>query len=236
MRIAFAAGLVCATLALVSCKQRDYARDSDVKSSSSRVNPLAFNAFEIWRDNKGNDILNYPQDWDVAQGSVAPDSIFYVDMDEFWTSKDLGSRFIGVPTPGPRVLFEKILEYPGIPNRRPLRLKFTSQFGKMTQAEARQYCKNEMKGRLPTARELFDFCATGIPGVQYGSYTPRNYPSSARCYSAEGLWSASVNTKSRDLGWFFYGHGGYLNGDYSRIAQHGVRCVVDESLEPGTIE
>jgi hypothetical protein len=45
----------------------------------TQVNPKAFNAFNIWRDGNGAEILDYPLGYDVQDGPPTPDGVFYVE-------------------------------------------------------------------------------------------------------------------------------------------------------------
>jgi hypothetical protein len=251
MRILFVAGLACAACALVSCRSREY-NQSQVKSSEgdasvtkqppkgvTQVNPMAFNAFNIWRDGNGAEILDYPQGYDVEQGSTDPDGVFYVEEAEYWDRK-WGSgvpteKFIGVPTAGAKVVND-VLEYP-VRNGKQLKLKFAEMSEKkMIQVSkdpdvlnAVTYCKNQGL-RLPTVRELFDFCAAGVTEPNYGpKHKKDSYPPTERCREKRFLASASVDSAHRDAVWTFFGATGEFPGNNTyRSGPYGtsnVRCV-----------
>jgi hypothetical protein len=96
----------------------------------------------------------------------------------------------------------------------------------MTHLDAVAYCKNQGL-RLPTVREIFDFCAAGVTEPNYGrpNYDSEKYPSTARCWMAS-LWSAPVNSSLRSMAWTFNGNYGYVYyGSFrSRPDAHSV-CV-----------
>jgi hypothetical protein len=189
-----------------------------------RVNPNAFNAFNIWRDGQGSEILDYPQGYDVESGSIPPDGVFYVQESEYST----GRSFIGVPTEGAKVVND-VLEYP-IKNNKWLKLKFTDiSEEKMQHRDAVSYCKHQGL-RLPTVREIFDFCAAEVTEPSYGSgFKWARYPNTARCaWSAP--WSASVLSDEKDgnsYAWLFSaGNGTAANVSRSPYGNpHDVRCV-----------
>ena len=153
--------------------------------------------------------------------------MFYVEEAAYW--KD--DKFMGVPTAGAKVVND-VLEYP-VKNGKQLKLKFTKVSEKeMKHLDAVTYCKNmEPIGdwRLPTERELFDFCAAGVTEPNYGpNFKRKKYPFNARCGRPEdgwlAYWSASVNSYKRHLAWQSNGFDGSVNY-YLRYKAYGVRCV-----------
>jgi hypothetical protein len=184
----------------------------------TQVNPMAFNAFDIWRDEKGVEILDYPLGYDALEGAATPDGVFYVDRESYWDKK-----FTGVPTKGAKVV-DGVLEYP-LKNGKQLKLKFAKATRLyMSHMEAVQYCKNNGK-RLPTVREIFDFCAAGVTEPNYGpDFKVDRYPSTARCYEDGGGWTTSVYSADREDIWLFHFRGGTLYR-YVRDGLAYVRCV-----------
>jgi hypothetical protein len=186
----------------------------------TQINPKAFNAFHIWRDGQGSEVLDYPQGYDVATNSgTVPDGVFYVEVAAYWKRAD---EFSGVPTEGAKVVND-VLEYPS-KNVKQLKLKFTKiSEKKMSHSDAVTFCKNQGL-RLPTAREIFDFCAAGVTEPNYGpNFKYGRYPQTARC-GQNTLWSASVYSSFRNNAWLFYGNNGVVS-NYDRYVSYGVRCV-----------
>ena len=230
MRILFAVGLACAAFALVQCTplkslqstaksaEDDGSIGSNPPEGVTQMNPKAFNAVNIWRDGQGSEITDFPQDYNDVIGSTTPDGVFYVEDAVYWT----GRKFTGMPTEGAKVAND-LLEYP-TQNGKKLRLQF-SQISeqKMPHAEAVTYCQSRGL-RLPTARELFDFCAAGVPEPNYGSNFERGkYPLTARC-AGGFIWSASINAVHRSYRWMFSGHFGDTFS-VIRTDPYSVRCV-----------
>jgi hypothetical protein len=114
---------------------------------------------------------------------------------------DQKKNFVAVITAGATVE-GNTLNY-GINERtnRELKLVFSDILPEKTQFEAQADCGSK-KMRLPTAREIFDFCGAGIPELNYGpdySKQMNRYPVTARCGKDSGagigtitLWSVSV--------------------------------------------
>jgi hypothetical protein len=133
-----------------------------------------------------------------------------------------------VPTEGAKVVND-VLEYP-VKNRKQLKLKFTKiSEQRMAQFDAPAYCKNQGL-RLPTVREIFDFCAAGVTEPSYGpNYQAGKYPSTARC-GHTWLWSASLDPSYLRYAWRFASYIGSVAVDdrgYSipRDVPVHVRCV-----------
>ncbi|MEI8028100.1 MAG: hypothetical protein WCI18_17260 [Pseudomonadota bacterium] len=232
MRILFALGLTCAACMMVQCKTGEINYGSEVKNATEgdgvpQVNPKAFNAYNIWGDGNGTEILDYPQGYEVPSGRTNPDGVFYVHQNMF--RGGAYNDFIATPTDGAKVV-NNVLEYP-VRNGRQLKLKFTqiSENG-MSHDLAVAYCKDQ-KQRLPTIRELFDFCAAGVVEPNYGdSFRKGKYPSTARC-GESFLWSASLNSNRLSEGWRFIRDEGivdfvYRSGPY--VVPFKVRCVGSE--------
>lgn len=237
MRILFVAGLACAACALVQCTPRKFNAGSDVKgtgdtasmekdpATGTQVNPKAFNAYNIWRDGKGTEILDYPAGYFVPEAYPAghPDGVFYVEGYSYWKRiPDWGvPKFIGSVTEGAKVEGD-LLTYP-TKEGRSLALKFSApaEIGMeyMTLRGAVQYCK--AKGlRLPHIQELFDFCAAGTAKNSEGTYRDN------RCQE-KWWWSASLGSTYDSGPWQFKGDYGYVNTGLRSLG-HGVRCVSGE--------
>jgi hypothetical protein len=187
----------------------------------TQVNPKAFNAFNIWRDGQGVEILDYPNGYDAKGDPTTSDDVFYVETKYFGDGK-----FKAVPTKGASVV-QGVLQYP-IQNGKQLKLKFSEvSVEVMSHQVAVQYCKD--KGtRLPTIRELFDFCAAGVTGPNYGpDFRNGWYPSTGRCYGKDGKihWSASVDSYYRGRAWQFGSDGGYASETIRHLGIGVVRCV-----------
>jgi hypothetical protein len=180
------------------------------------VNPKAFNAFLLWRDGEGTPILDYPTGYDVLEGKIDPDGVFYVDPKMYWFN---GNMFIKSVTEGAKVEGD-LLTYP-TKEGRTLALKFSASAEKLMHHEdAAQYCKAAGL-RLPHIQEIFDFCAAGTEKSEEGLYADN--------FCAGRLfWSASVSSYDRLYAWLFSGEYGSVDS-YNRYARsgvvNGVRCV-----------
>jgi hypothetical protein len=186
--------------------------NKDDVCKGTQVNPMAFNAFLLWRDGKGTSILDYPAGYERHEGKIDPDGVFYVASSTYWQN----DKFIGSLTEGAKVEAD-LLTYP-TKEGRTLALRFSAPAEKkMTHANAVQHCK--AKGlRLPHIQEIFDFCAAGTAKNAGGYYTNN------RC--ADRLfWSASVNSDDRNYAWQFGGYYGYVDSIVDRGIDYGVRCV-----------
>jgi hypothetical protein len=191
---------------------------------------VPFNAYNIWRDGGGEAVLTYPDDFDVREGQARTDGFHFVEWSEFWgkTKED----FLGVPTTGVTVKKDTLVYPPNEKSGEILKLRFTSEtFRHFGFDKARSYC-SERGMRLPTIRELFDFCTAGLVGANYGPgfdelYT---YPEKAQCYR-KGYWSTSLVSETRNVVWTFYGE----KGTAEPSARFGssvmkVRCVTNPSV------
>jgi hypothetical protein len=177
-----------------------------------------FNAFDVWRDGVGTPFVDYPAGYFSTAGEISPEGVFYVDGGEYWS----GSKFLGIPTFG-AVVEGNTLVYPS-KNGKQLKLKFFDLSSKeMSHKDAAEYCRSQGV-RLPTARELLDFCGAGVTEPNYGpSFREDKYPRTARC-GRQNLWSASVGSNYRGSAWRFYGAHGTVNASF-RKNTYGVRCV-----------
>lgn len=236
MRILSLTGLVVIAGFLVQCKPRQFNDNSAVKESvtntSGQVDPKYFNAFDMWEkgDQSGSLRDTYPTDYKLMEGSRSSDNIFYVAYKEFIPNPN--SFFGGKPTVGARVegpvlgepkkkaaKAEGVLIYPE-KNGRTLRLKFSalSERG-MYHDEARDFSAPEKGLRLPTARELLDFCTAGLTPNKEGKSEQH------RCGFLDSTWTASVLADSISSAWVFNGYI-YELGQTDRENPVNVRCVV----------
>lgn len=176
-----------------------------------QLNPKAFNSFNIWLSGQGTEIVDYP----AVYGDMDPkpeDGVFFVSTYKFWAD----GKTIGVPTERAKV-YRDVLEYP-VRNGKQLRLKFAAlEQMKMKQANAVQHCKRQGL-RLPTARELLDFCYAGISSDVSGRF-PQN-----RCNSGK-IWSASLLSNAPGEAWLMGGTDGAISAANINAAECGVRCV-----------
>jgi hypothetical protein len=176
-----------------------------------KVKPLAFNAFNIWRDGAGTPVFNFPAGYEVHGGYSDSDGVFYVSMKTLWHN----GNFLGSVTEGAKVEGD-LLTYPKNDGQS-LALKFSAPAEKkLTHAEASQYCKDRGL-RLPHFQEIFDFCAAGTPKDNNGRY--RNN----RC-GKSSWWSTSLPTVDLAEALQFSGYDGYVYR-YSRNNYNDARCV-----------
>lgn len=229
---------------LASCKSREFtnageAVNTTASADSEQVNAKAFNAFDLWRDGRGSEILEYPAKYGNPDGNrVTVDGIFYVSLLDYWQNcqlEDCGdykpkfpgstrTRFKAVPTEGAKVV-DDVLIYP-VRHGKQLKIKFekTPEKGKVHR-DAVEDCKRRGL-RLPTIRELFDFCAAGVTVANYGpNWSDSEYPEfGSRCGNKLIYWSVSKDEMSGSYGLMFYhgtvGLGQGLNNRFGRY-----RCV-----------
>jgi hypothetical protein len=201
--------------------------------SKMQVDSDGFDAFLVWRDGRGlngtNGVFDYPARYKLVDfGETRADSVFFDKFEEYFKDGRLSSK----PTSGAIVtgsIVSKrnasgVLWYP-LREGRSLNLSFTSRTAGATRHEtARVYCK-EIGGRLPTIRELFDFCAAGTEINKKGLFT------SHRC-TDDCVWSASIDADAQGNAWLFSGYVG-IPGIRSRISEFcRVRCVESPYLQP----
>jgi hypothetical protein len=221
MRKLFATAL-CGVALLTSCKARDFNNASSVKEGDAaikQVDAKAYNAFPIWQTGSEARVLRYPTVWAVENGRATPEGAIYVANEEFYA----GSQFIAIPTKGSKVMND-VLEYPVLGGRQ-LKIKFVKKFRyQTTHVNAPSLCEGEGM-RLPTIRELFDFCAAGVSEQVYGPNFVSNYALHNSLCPEEKYWSASVrNINPSVSGWLFYARGGYASPDL-RNANAFFMCV-----------
>ena len=208
-------------------KSQEVIAPSPSLSVVTQVNSKAFNAYNIWRDGQQAEMLDYPQGWEQSSGvDTSPEDVFTVAMIKYWSNDPNYPRpIMGIPTEGASVV-DDVLEYP-VRDGKQLKLKFEAKaIESMTHYKAAQYCK-DLGLRLPTVRELFDYCAAGVKEPNYGPNFQLNYPSTARCWTpvVTMYWSASVVSDDREYAWVFEARKGYVN-TWDRASTYGrVRCV-----------
>ena len=183
-------------------------------STARIVDPVAFDAFLLWQNgaglNSGKGVFNYPTSYDViSEAPVAADGVFYTSWFGPGPQPTVGAivkgqienaqtmdKNIAYPTydsttgwtRGLAADMTGILAYPNS-NGRQLEIKFdVLSTQRMKHSEARKYC--EAKGqRLPTIRELFDFCTAGTAPTSGNA--DDLYYNSSRCFNQD-IWSASL--------------------------------------------
>jgi hypothetical protein len=151
------------------------------KVTKEKVDAKAFNAYVISRDGTKIAVYDYPSGYGEYGPATAPDEIFYVD--NFKPKTDLGAA-----------VNHSKLSYRGYERDLDLRFSSPSMFAR-NHAEAQKYC-SEQGARLPTIRELFDYCTAGTKEATYGDYPNQ------RCGQV-AIWSASVKSDNRKLAWMF---------------------------------
>jgi len=187
-------------------------------TGTQRVNPLAYNAFVLWRDGPAPELLALPAGYQARKtGSVAPDEVFYVAG-----PGGLLAKYPEPVTPGATVT-GNILEYPANGGRT-LRLKFgeildANADGKIDAGDnvpagvTEALCRADGM-RLPTARELYDFCTIG-------GAARCNLPGTTSWLNEQGV--ATVSLVAGDLaGMWVQGREVY---SYYRNTTLKVRCV-----------
>jgi len=216
-----------------SCKPRAF-NSAETKSSMGQgsagdVNAMAFNALKIWNGETASDgsqvkeTLEYPThplSYQSHQGKPDADEVFYSAGNEYVPavitppSATGASAEMGYPkiqlTEGLRVERDgedEILVYPvNKKSGKSLRLRFTKEDSQVTNQEAAvKYCSSKNM-RLPTSREVFDFCTAEIPGLLNGKYYAAKYPETGRC-AERFVLSATVNANRlthsfRFEGWY----------------------------------
>lgn len=226
MKLVLLAGCVSASLLVVSCKSRELGGSSAPSSTTTgtALKPPPFNAFQLWESGgQGVSFTQYPPSYEVLQGATEADGFFFVSKEGYFADVEAvpgSARFTGTPTAGASVnAAGDTLTYPADANQgrtQELRLTFSEPSGElMSQVEAAKHCTGKL--RLPTARELFDFCAAGTTPNAQGQF------SASRC--AQGwLWSASVSSAVRGFAWAFTGELGTVS-ILDRSERRAVRCV-----------
>jgi hypothetical protein len=178
----------------------------------TQVNPKALNAFSIWSEGKDSPILDYPAEYGVLKGHVAPDGVFYLPKE--WFSKD--DHCVFSATPGATVKGD-VLTYL-VKDGRGLALKFSPMAkDQFDHAGAVQYCKN-LGLRLPQMQELLDFCAAGTRKDYRGIYEKN------RCPPKSAIWSASVSSGHRGYALLFNSTLGLI-AESNRTWGADVLCV-----------
>jgi hypothetical protein len=215
--------LVSVVVLSMSCTPRQFESSVSTNNNASdsvsgRIDPMAFNAYNMWRDGNGSPILDYKEGYNVYTGEIVPDDVFFVSYKRYWKN----TSFVGLVTQGAKVE-NNVLVYPE-KDGRTLSLKFFPKAGKARNHDnAVSDCKSRGL-RLPTVQELLDFC--GVGGVKQQSADRDGY-APHRCGPGSFLWSASVDSGSRYAAWRFVGENGYVSTGSRKTGSdlYGVMCV-----------
>lgn len=192
-------------------------------TNAIHINPMAFNAFYIWTGRDTEQVLSYPTNWQGLNPKGNDDGVFLVKHGFFNESdkSEKKSKFVAKPTVGARVI-DDTLVYPATNGKKLLLKFFRPSSQEMILREGARLC-DEDEMRLPTARELFDFCAAGVEGPDYGpNFRGVGYPKSGRC--PYRYWSATwERANDSEAEWFSkksdeWGNVGYV---YAVDGWHG---------------
>ena len=237
----------------VSCKSQEY--DSVKSNSllsqgvAAEVNPMAFNALKIWGGDVAPDgtpikeILEYPTvplNYRSYQGKVVADEVFYSGGIEYSPTSiappsgtSVGNVEMGYPkiqlTKGLRVEKDgedEILVYPvNQKSGRSLRLRFSKEDPKVSNQDAAvNYCAGKNL-RLPTSREVFDFCTAETPNLLKGNNYKAEYPETGRC-AKRFVLSATIDDRILKHSFRFEGYTGLM-----KIASRSPNA----SFDPGSV-
>lgn len=214
---------------IAGCQLRSYnnsksSSKNDGTGAAAQIDDKAFNAFKIWQDGAGEPIYSYPAGYNLEElKNEGADGTFYADVKEYWQRKsspgDSSRRFIAERTANIQKSKESgKLSYPANKQGKKLELSFSKiSERKMTHPEAVKHCQ-EQKLRLPTIRELFDFCSDQKEPIL--------------CQD-EVLWSASLQANpNKDTAakngnyayqaWFFDGVSNYVDLGVRGISKVGI--------------
>lgn len=245
--------LVSVGILSISCNPRAF-NSAETKSpvaggSAGDVNPMAFNALKIWNGEVAPDgsqvkeVLEYPThplSYHSYQGKPDVDEVFYTAGKEYHptvtkpaSGTGVGSAEMGYPqiqlTEGLRIERDgedEILVYPvNRKSGKSLRLRFTKEDSQVTNQEAAvKYCASRNL-RLPTSREVFDFCTADTPGLLNQKYYAAKYPETGRC-AKRFVLSATVHARLLTHSFRFEGWNGLM-----KIATRSPNAVHD----PGAV-
>jgi hypothetical protein len=238
MKFGVVFGVLCTGLGLFSCNKRTYnATDLNKDGAGAiQIDAMAFNAVSLWRqgDGAGAPVLNYPDKYEAEQGILNSNSLFYIAKGEYWGKDQNGydNVFIAKPTEEAYVEDNNLIYSPREGRKLVLRF-FEPDKDMRTHAEAVKYCKQK-GGRLPTSRELFDFCTAKMTPTKNNMYlknrcftpTPID-PDAIYRPASRGLgpiWTASIDVGSPSYAWSFFGESGYI-GKTLRTDLILTRCV-----------
>jgi len=264
MKVLFSLQILVTLLAMTSCKQ-SASLDNGVMSSRTeaieKVNPFLPNAFLVWRDGVDPDTrfpqeyYRFPLEYNSKKGPNKPDQFFFIPADTEFLSKDANRNRVvtGVHTAGIQVLGD-VLTYPP-KDGRTLSLRFlepimerpSGPFSQKIVKEntfkwAQESC-DKAGGRLPSARELFDFCVGGqdVKKNANGYYvaSPCRHrelkrgedtdiilrgPFATRLEDTDlPLWSFTLDSTDMGAAWIFSGS---FMTTMPRHLHGSVRCVV----------
>lgn len=240
----------------VSCIQRGYnqtgVKNSTAQNSNPQVNALAFNALKIWggdTDVDGNplkEILELPVSYPSLQGRADADDVFYSKGAEF-NPKAIATPKAGETKVGPTDMGypdiklteglkiekdgeDEILVYPvNEKSKKSLKLRFTKENREINnQVAAVKYCSSQNL-RLPTSREVFDFCTADTPLLMDGALYAAKYPKTGRC-SERFVLSATVSAFDLSRAFRFDGWSGLMvaqHRSFNAVSSPGAvtRCV-----------
>jgi len=204
-------------------KRNSGALQTSVQSKTiSKIDALALNAFNLWNFGEGKTLYNFPAKYQQTSGEISPDNLFYVQKSEI---NGEGGNLVLRPTEGATVS-DNILRYPEVDGRK-LELKFSSVSPrKMKHSDAIKYCK-KMGQRLPSIRELFDFCNIGtrfVPLREEFVLLKDEFPEN-RCNKHAFIWSFTLRSERRALAWTFNGPSGRPMGQIRSEDESSVQCV-----------
>lgn len=240
----------------LSCVQRGYnqtgVKNSTSQSSNPQVNPLAYNALKLWSGEVEADgsalkeVLELPVSYPSLQGRAEADDVFYSKGDEF------NPKVIATPKAGDTKVAPADMGYPDIKlteglkiekdgddeilvypvnekSKKSLRLRFTKENREINnQVAAVKHCASQNL-RLPTAREIFDYCTADMSQLMNGDLYAAKYPKTGRC-AERFVLSATVSAWDASRAFRFEGWNGLMEAkhrSFNPVSSPGAvtRCV-----------
>lgn len=200
---------------------------SEKTNMSVQIDALALNAFLVWLYGNANPQYKYPPGYQKLSGDAESDQVFYLRRNDVNTED---GYLVLRSTEGAKVEGD-LLKYSEYNGRR-LDLRFSSlSVEKMKHAEAIKYCEKK-KQRLPSLRELFDFCTADTKFVPLkelaGGLSIKDTFPESRCREIY-IWSSTVSADRRGLAWAFNGYGGRPSVQMRYEKAASVRCVSGNS-------
>ncbi len=244
----FSSSLIAVTSLLsVGCKARSYNAGGNTAAAGGGGDvagadyAMAYNALQIWEGKTSEQKTSFPSDYQTKTGTHAADGVFYVSSSDFWKEappqpRGRGPRtLIAQPTDGafmePKGAdrdAQNTVVYPDR-GRGVLKLRFSERtLENVTHEQAVQKCA-AMGMRLPTARELFDFCSIGEDKGQYSYWDSRCRPTKPtkrprntddpRFESPDmtTTWTASVVASNLAVVWWVNAYDGLYANDEDSI-------------------
>jgi len=229
-------------MSVISCKNASESPlDSSTISSgkeTSKVPVEAYNAYSLWRrefiidisegsSDQGimislsqDPLTKFPEAYNkrgLSKNDRETDNAFIVHYN-MWRED---GEFTRIPTKVAKVENDTLI-YPANPST--LTLKFSSPSkDPLSHDEAVKFC--EKMGRLPTAREIFDFCTAGVNNVDFGKEGDyANNAKKARC-AGQDLWSVSIESRDYSLAWRFDSNDGDLDRKNRDTTKFLARCI-----------